>query len=893
MTTVVSHPESLLRRFWAALFVALLGVASVLVVFALSYIHAKERARTEFIEEVRQHGATLESEYITTHAALLAASGFFSASDDVTQDEWQVFVATILPDRTFERVERFYYIPRVESSEVEAFEQRTRNDAGKPFVITRRPGRRPDIDWVAPVRFAYPAGDDESVLGLDLTSSREVCRALISSAQDHALVRTKQFRFNLDAGNINDVTLFFPVYGGVDVSVLAPDERLRHTEGWVAVLLPIDEQLDRFAQSLAERCEVELYKGTPAGEHRLVSCRYGPDDTSEPSSTSRWSLTVPFAVDNTDWYLRVQRDAASSAALAAQAVPSSAIAAVFSTLITALIVVLTGTRDRATAIASRITKELESKERLLQHSGKLAGLGGWEVDLASNRLTWSEQTRRIHEVADDYVENVEDAINFYKGASRDTIRFAVNACIENGTPYDLQLPFVTATGKDLWVRALGEAEREGGRIVRIRGAFQDITKQVEIEQELLKAKEEAEGASLAKSQFLANMSHEIRTPMTAIIGYADILSRANLGDDERRAHLATIRRNSEHLLAIINDILDLSKIEAGRLEVERVPMSVLSVIEEVASLYRPRALDKGLRFATRLDSRLPERVLSDPVRLRQILFNLVSNAIKFTTSGAVELILNFNENYHVLRIDVRDSGIGMSQDETDRVFDAFTQADISTTREYGGTGLGLKISSTLAEKLGGALSVDSEPGVGSTFTLKVELEPDPTCQGVYESGDVDFEHLDRAANERDPSDPDLEKISLADARILVAEDGPDNQRLVRFFLEEAYANVSIVGNGELAMKEVERGLASDDPYTMILMDMQMPVLDGYSATRALRERGLKIPIVALTAHAMESDKVQCLDAGCNDHVAKPINRAELIRVCAYWSSITLNERRVA
>ncbi len=385
----------------------------------------------------------------------------------------------------------------------------------------------------------------------------------------------------------------------------------------------------------------------------------------------------------------------------------------------------------------------------------------------------------------------------------------------------------------------------------------------------------AEAADRAKSEFLANMSHEIRTPMTAILGYADLLSheaseaKKPLEPAAVLSHLHTIQRNGAHLLQVINDILDLSKIEAGKLEAERIPCSPRQVVAEVMSLLRGRAEAKKLDFYEEYVGPVPETILSDPTRLRQILLNLVGNALKFTETGGVRLVTRFPAAPDDLRLqfEVIDTGIGMTPEQMDKSFIPFSQADSSTTRRFGGTGLGLAISKRLVEMLGGAISIESRLGQGSVLKVRLPVERSRKERVELPAGEPAKTH---------PLAPGAAR--RFNCRILLAEDGPDNQRLLAHVLGRAGADVTIAENGQIALDLALQERAQGTPFDVILMDMQMPVLGGYEATRRLREQGYERPIVALTAHAMSADRQHCLDAGCDDYAAKPLDHAVLFAV---------------
>jgi signal transduction histidine kinase/DNA-binding NarL/FixJ family response regulator/HPt (histidine-containing phosphotransfer) domain-containing protein len=386
-----------------------------------------------------------------------------------------------------------------------------------------------------------------------------------------------------------------------------------------------------------------------------------------------------------------------------------------------------------------------------------------------------------------------------------------------------------------------------------------------------KAKEAAEAASVAKSQFLANMSHEIRTPLTAILGFAENLLDVAMGDHERRIAIKTILRNGEHLLEIINGVLDLSKIEAGRLDVELLRVSPAQLAADVVSIMRVRADAKGLPLHLKFDGVMPETILSDPTRLRQVLLNLVGNAIKFTESGRVELavaLMTDDAGKPQMRFKITDTGIGMTPEQTARLFQPFTQADGSTTRKFGGTGLGLAISRPLTRMLGGDVTVASVPGLGTVFTVVIDPGPLDSVRLLENPSEA-------LAGEPEYAVTDLSSVKLS-AHILLAEDSPDNQVLISSFLRKLGAVVDIADDGRKAVEMAQAAQRYATAFDIVLMDMQMPELDGYEATRKLRQEGFVQPIIALTANAMGGDQQKCLDAGCSDYASKPLNRLRLV-----------------
>ncbi|QDT94788.1 ammonium transporter [Gimesia aquarii] len=410
------------------------------------------------------------------------------------------------------------------------------------------------------------------------------------------------------------------------------------------------------------------------------------------------------------------------------------------------------------------------------------------------------------------------------------------------------------------------------------GIIQDISKRKEYEKSLNEARYKAEAANQAKSEFLANMSHEIRTPMNSILGFADILL-GNLNDEENIESATIVKRNGEHLIEIINDILDLSKIEAGKITLENMQINTREIVSDIASLMQFKADSKGLNFIISFQNPIPETITSDPTRLRQILINLLGNAIKFTKSGSVELrtqLIQSKDASPQLQFDIIDTGIGLSEEAISQIYQPFTQADNSTTRKFGGTGLGLTITKRLVEMLGGMIQVKSTVNQGSTFTVTVNtgsLEAVPLLQ-------LDENSITKSSSEINSHQLLETSVSNSTRKALIVEDGVDNQRLISFLLKKEGIDVDLAENGKIGYEQAIVKFENGAPYDFILMDMQMPVMDGYTATRKLRDAGYLSPIIALTAHAMKHDMEKCLDAGCDAYATKPIQKKKLMNIIA-------------
>ena len=410
----------------------------------------------------------------------------------------------------------------------------------------------------------------------------------------------------------------------------------------------------------------------------------------------------------------------------------------------------------------------------------------------------------------------------------------------------------------------------------------------ETKEQLEKATAAAEASNVAKSQFLANMSHEIRTPLNGVLGFADILLEQDeeLSREDRLDFLSCIQTSGKHLLSVINDILDLSKIESDNIELEYMDYSPHKLIGEVISLLRAKAQEKGLRFESEWIGPLPETIKTDPTRLRQLLVNLVGNAIKFTDQGEVHLAAKIDQTHERARliIDVSDSGTGIPEEKQQSIFEAFQQADNSITRQFGGTGLGLSISKQLAVAMGGDITVQSTPGEGSTFTVTIDigslegtnLLEAPPADGVTSSKQTGSGEKKNETNTE----------QLSSIRILLVEDGEINRKLLMAFFSQAkVTEIDVAENGKIGLQK-----ATENDYDIILMDMQMPVMDGYTAAKKIRELGNNTPIMALTAHAMKGDLSKCLAAGCNDYLSKPIDEVDLFSKIVSLTSKNANKQ---
>ncbi|MCW7504311.1 PAS domain S-box protein [Leptospira paudalimensis] len=648
--------------------------------------------------------------------------------------------------------------------------------------------------------------------------------------------------------------------------------------------------------------------------------------------------------------------------------------------------------------------ELRSISRLLDQMANLAKIGGWDLDLKTNHANWTNVTKRIHEVSDDFVPSVETGLQFYHSEeSRNKITNAVQELLETGKEYDLELEMVTAKGNQTWVRTIGRAEYEDNRVVKIYGIIQDInerkkwemalasqtailwsfvehapaavamldqemryvalsqrwiddykipltkeeiigkchyeifpnigeewknihsrglkgeilkrdediwrppgwdkdqviqweirpwslltggiggilmftrdiTESYETKLELKQAKELAENAYNAKSEFLANMSHEIRTPLNGIIGYSDLLAET-LVDTSFNEYAQIIKQSAHALLNIVNDILDFSKAEAGKLQLAEEANDLKKLVLESIKIMDIQAIIKGLDIRLHMDENIPQTLMFDSNRLRQIFLNLFGNAIKFTEKGFIEcklIRLETNVKNEVkIRISVKDTGIGIAKENQKKIFDSFTQEDFSTTRKFGGTGLGLAICRQLLSLMKSKLKLNSEVGTGSEFYFEIPFripEDDPNLQTESIVTQVEFKGF---------SDSNTKEHTI---KILVVEDNAVNMGLMKNFIKRIIIDAVILEaeNGEEAIKVFQ----NESP-NLILMDIQMPIKNGYDATIEIRkiQKGKNIPIIAVTAGIIAGEKEKCFEVGMNDYLSKPIQKENLKQMLFKW-----------
>ena len=500
-------------------------------------------------------------------------------------------------------------------------------------------------------------------------------------------------------------------------------------------------------------------------------------------------------------------------------------------------------------------RALHENERSLKEAQSLAKLGSWNYNIITGHSILSDEMYPILE-ADPSQERftMEDFIRLVHPEDKEKFIQLLRLAFNEHQPYTVQHRLVLPSGRTKYIYANGRPVADTyGTVVRLIGTMQDVTDQINVQQELIKAKELAEEAARVKQEFLANMSHEIRTPMNAILGFSRLLLRAGM-DDEAQEYTQSIYESANTLLVVINDILDFSKIEAGKLSIEQVHFSLNKQLKLLERLFRVRVDEECVQLVFETDPALPDALVGDPVRIYQILNNLISNAIKFTDRGSVEVsttVVEKVDDQFRVQIAVRDTGTGIAADKLETIFESFSQEKGDTTRRFGGTGLGLSIVKKLVQLMDGDIRVTSREKVGSEFAVTFLLGKGDAALIEAEVAPVDSLSLEM----------------LEGVRILLAEDNRNNQLLAKKFLSDVGCHVDIAVDGQAAVFQIQQ-----EPYDLVLMDIQMPIMDGLQATKAIKELGAPwcdIPIIAMTAHALKEEERRYRKEGMCEYVSKP------------------------
>ncbi len=871
------------KRYLPVALMICAGVVISLAVFAVTRGWETRQIRAEFVRAAADRVASIRATLRADLRLLESVRSLFRSSQVVERDEFEEFVRPLLSrDRSIQALE---WIPRVPGAERAEYEASARRDGLEQFQITEQDAhgrmvRASPREEYFPVYFIQPHKGNEAALGFDMGSDPTRLEALRRARDTGQPAATERLALVQEAKDQFGFRIFLPVYKqGMPTDTVR--DRCKNLEGFISGVFRVADLVERRPARL-HPAGVDTYlcdRSAPAGKRflyfhsaRTRKVHYQPTDEFEAEHPKGLHFMATLEVGEHRWAI-VCTPAPGYFAARRTWHPWGMLAA--GLMLTALSAGYVLIGIRYTARVERLVDELQESEQ--QFRGLVETTSDWIWAVDENAIYTYTSPRVMDLLGYDPQEVIgKTPFDFMPPEEAERIAALFRDMAESWKPLvRMENTNLHKDGRRVILETNGVPIFDAdGNFRGYRGVDRDITEPKRAEVALAKAKQAAEVANQAKSEFLANMSHEIRTPMTAILGFAELLMAGDLSLGEQASYLETIHRNGEVLLRLIDDILDLSKIESGKIDLELMDCSPRQIVVDVVALMRGRAIEKGLSLEVDYGPALPETIRTDPVRMRQILVNLVGNAVKFTEHGGVRIAVRCQRRPGVapkMRLVVADTGIGMSADGMARLFEPFTQADTSTTRCFGGTGLGLTISKRLAKLLGGDIQAQSEPGRGSVFSLTIDPGP---LEGVA----MVSSPLKAPPKEVGPAK--TEEDQTLRGRLLLAEDCPDTRQLIRAVLERAGLEVDEAENGRVACKMASTSAAEGRPYDLILMDIQMPDLDGYQAIRRLRRDGWQQPIVALTAYAMAGDRQKCLNAGCDDYASKPIDRAELLAVIA-------------
>jgi PAS domain S-box-containing protein len=808
---------------------------------------AGEELRSQFDFSLREAASRVEQRMAAYEQMLRGVQGLITATGKIDRATFASYVNALQVDANFSGIQAVGIAELVTAAGADGHVAAMRR-AGYPNYAIWPEGQR---ETYAPVIQREPQdGRERMVLGVDIWAE-PVRRLAMEAARDSAMAAlsgkvrlTTDTQANAQPGSV----LYLPIYApGQPHDSVA--QRRAHLIGWVYASFRMHDLMASLYGQQPPGVAVAIYDGVEPGEAHLLF--RSADAGGRQHHRAAIAAEEYLVVAGHTWVLSMHTMDDFEARFGRNAAPLIAGGGTVLSLLLALLAwsLATG-RARAVALAASMTKELRESGQRWAFALEGAGDGVWDWNLRTRKAVTSLRWKEI--VGDpDGADTIDGWEALIHPDDRPDAVAGMQACLsqrsEARATCVAEHRLSCGDGKWKWILLRGMViERDGdGTPLRVIGTITDITDRKATEERLRAAMEAAEASNRAKSVFLAMMSHEIRTPLSGVVGTAELLLDSTLTPDQGEC-VQTIRASARALLAVVDDILDLSKLDAGRIEVEAAPFNLLQVLNDVALILRPRAAEHGIGFSLAVAADLPATVLGDVTRLRQVLLNLGSNAVKFTETGGV-IVRVCRDGGAGLLFEVQDTGIGIDDQAKQRLFEEFSQADNSIARRYGGSGLGLNISLRLVELMGGRITVDSQLGQGSTFRFVLPLPEAPLP----------------AAAELLP-----ERQPLPSLDVLLAEDNPVNAKVLETILRRAGHRVVAVRNGQAAVEA-----ASGRHFDVVLMDMQMPVMDGLAATRAIRALAAPygaVAILGVTANAFVDDRQRCLDAGMNGYISKPV-----------------------
>ena len=850
----VSWHGKLLHGFSALVAISLLTTL-MLTLYAWQFVSERQfnQAETNFEMVADNTEEALRYRLEIYQRALEGAAAFAGSSGSIDPDQWRAYVERLDIDRAYPGMRGIGFFESVADGDLPDFREKFGSEFGPDFAI-HPIVRRPEHFIINRIE---PLSRNQSALGLDLAFEEGRRDAIALSTQRDTPVLTRPIVLVQDSRQGPGFLLMLPIR----------DETGRLTGRWAYAPLVAEELFSSLIPKQGEDFALQMHHvGSADGPKQLYETGEWPADPKFETERTmdlagqeislRWANLPPF------------ESRFASAAPAITIVSGLTI----TVLLGILLVLLLRRESYILREVEAATAELAERNRMLELAEATAHIGHWQLELSSNHLTWSDEVYRLHGLPVGQIPALTEAIEFYHPGDRKTVQDALERAMATGEPYEFTARLI-AQDRFKHVEVRGRVDTDDvGAPRSITGVIIDRTDEMQMRKMLTKSIEEARAADEAKSSFLANMSHEIRTPMNGVIGFTELALAEERNPDQKR-RLQMIADSGNAMLKLLNDLLDFAKIEAKQMAIVSEPTDLRHTLRSCQSLMEPVARGNGISLTLDVDPAIPSRVMVDKMRLRQIVLNLLGNGLKFTDEGKVAISASvgpgqFDEADRLV-ISVHDTGIGIPTDRLKSVFGKFTQADDTTARRYGGTGLGLPISAELALLMGGELTAESELGKGSVFTLSLPL---------VVAAETEPKHA---------AESPAEYCGLARRlRILVVEDNPINQELTLSMVDTAGHDYDLASDGIEAVDAVLAADKSDRPYDLVLMDMQMPRMDGLHATREIRDAGIgpeRLPILAVTANAYGDDIQRCEAAGMQAHLAKPLRLKELCSAIGRWS----------